>query len=219
MTFKHYRHTVYCILVLIVFITMLLKSNGWDLRSSAPNRAARLPSISWLTEPQRLSDVRRQGSSVAWRLVLAGPAGSEISRVLGGGVVPGKIYKRQCLSSSAVGPICKHRKAITKIWIEGYCMQPAVWVQARWSPPEYPPSPCPAVASSAPGSRIHQWLCIIYSTSASCYSGRTWARYSNLVLVGVIPRHMIMVACLSGFKMLVHPFLYTFLDPSRIILY
>jgi len=41
--------------------------------------------------PQRLSDVRRGGYTAHWRIPLAGATGAELSRVLGGGVVPGSL--------------------------------------------------------------------------------------------------------------------------------
>lgn len=41
--------------------------------------------------PQRISEVGRLGFGLKWRLPLQGPAGAEISRVLGGGVVPGSL--------------------------------------------------------------------------------------------------------------------------------
>lgn len=39
--------------------------------------------------PETVADVSRRSSSRRWRLPLAGAAGAEIARVLGGGVVPG----------------------------------------------------------------------------------------------------------------------------------
>lgn len=41
--------------------------------------------------PQKLSDIGRGGFKDAWRLPLYGPSGEELSRVLGGGVVPGSM--------------------------------------------------------------------------------------------------------------------------------
>ncbi|KAI3427273.1 hypothetical protein D9Q98_007205 [Chlorella vulgaris] len=41
--------------------------------------------------PQRLSDVSRRGFRARWRLLLQGPNGRELNRVLGGGVVPGSL--------------------------------------------------------------------------------------------------------------------------------
>jgi DNA repair protein RadA/Sms len=41
--------------------------------------------------PQRVADVAARGRGERWRLPLAGPAGAELARVLGGGVVPGSL--------------------------------------------------------------------------------------------------------------------------------
>ncbi|WJZ94463.1 hypothetical protein VitviT2T_013318 [Vitis vinifera] len=52
---------------------------------------------SWLpqqpteTQPQRLTDVNRGINQLNWRIPLHGPFGSEVARVLGGGLVPGSL--------------------------------------------------------------------------------------------------------------------------------
>ena len=43
------------------------------------------------TGPQRLDEVGRRGLGIAWRLPLHGTTGDEVTRVLGGGVVPGSL--------------------------------------------------------------------------------------------------------------------------------
>ena len=43
--------------------------------------------------------MRRQGFGARWRLPLAGPEGEELSRVLGGGVVPGESPRLNCFQA------------------------------------------------------------------------------------------------------------------------
>eukprot|EP00887_Chlorella_sp_A99_P001326 scaffold14.g1326.t1 len=56
--------------------------------------AAPLQRTAWVQEaepPQRLSDISRRGFRSRWRLHLPGDNGRELSRVLGGGIVPGSL--------------------------------------------------------------------------------------------------------------------------------
>lgn len=66
-------------------------ANGaaWAAAAAGPLRRK-----AWVMDadpPQRLSDVSRRGFRSHWRLQLPGESGQELSRVLGGGIVPGSI--------------------------------------------------------------------------------------------------------------------------------
>ncbi|KAL6778234.1 hypothetical protein ACKKBG_A17420 [Auxenochlorella protothecoides x Auxenochlorella symbiontica] len=63
-------------------------------RMAAPASSAQARRGQWVEDsdaPQRLSDVSQRGFGNRWRLQLPGSVGSELGRVLGGGVVPGSV--------------------------------------------------------------------------------------------------------------------------------